>query len=192
MKVLWINYGLKNVQNLSCSYKCTLQTFKFESIAFNASEKVFLCDQTDLSSYEYIGTRPSIANRHSILTLVFGVIIGYSLAFVFVLYPSQLTQHEVDLPLPETEALTSTNNTSLAEQLHGEVRVLCFVLTSPSNHRTKAVHVMNTWGTRCNKLLFMSTEEGLPGQSQTYKLNAYTHTMLSFILCLVDDVMPPG
>lgn len=32
------------------------------------------------------------------------------------------------------------------------------VITNPKNHKTKAVHVKNTWGKRCNKLLFITSE----------------------------------
>lgn len=30
-------------------------------------------------------------------------------------------------------------------------------MTNPKNHQTKARHVKRTWGTRCNKIIFMSS-----------------------------------
>lgn len=47
----------------------------------------------------------------------------------------------------------------LAKNLFNEVKIVCWVLMTPKNHKTRAIHVKNTWGRRCNKLLFMSTEE---------------------------------
>lgn len=52
-------------------------------------------------------------------------------------------------------------DTTLADQLRSEIRILCVVTTQPSNHFKKAVHVKGTWGRRCTTLLFMSTEEGV-------------------------------
>lgn len=50
-------------------------------------------------------------------------------------------------------------NTTLADKLYDEVKILCWILTGPANHEKKAIHVKNTWGSRCNKLIFMSTKE---------------------------------
>lgn len=48
----------------------------------------------------------------------------------------------------------------VAQELKKRIRVICWIMTSPSNHIKKARHVKATWGKRCNKLLFMSTTEG--------------------------------
>lgn len=50
-------------------------------------------------------------------------------------------------------------NSTLADWLYDEVKILCWVFTVPENHKTKAWTVKNTWGKRCNKLIFMSTED---------------------------------
>jgi hypothetical protein len=49
-------------------------------------------------------------------------------------------------------------NETLSNLLYNEVKILCMVMTFPGNHRSKAIHIKNTWGQRCNKLLFMSSE----------------------------------
>lgn len=47
----------------------------------------------------------------------------------------------------------------LADKLFNEVRILCWVFTHPDNHKIKVPHIRNTWGKKCNKLLFMSVAE---------------------------------
>lgn len=58
------------------------------------------------------------------------------------------------------EEVHAHENSSLAKQLYRDVRVLCWIMTNPSNHKAKALHVKRTWGSRCNKLLFMSSKAG--------------------------------
>lgn len=140
---------------------------------------------TKLRSLNDMGTR-NFANRRSLLTLIFGVVVGFSLAIVFVSNPSGSNwmpymdnHHEVELRDPHTgndladaegpiedvgihsahEGAHALENNSIANQLFNEVKVLCWIMTNPSNHQKKAKHVQKTWGSRCNKLLFMSTAQ---------------------------------
>ncbi|CAG0892130.1 unnamed protein product [Cyprideis torosa] len=60
----------------------------------------------------------------------------------------------------------------LAQWMFKKVRILCWVATHPGNLKKKAVHVLRTWGKRCNTLLFVSgigTEE-VPSEIAGYML----------------------
>ncbi|XP_046398780.1 glycoprotein-N-acetylgalactosamine 3-beta-galactosyltransferase 1-like [Ischnura elegans] len=50
------------------------------------------------------------------------------------------------------------SNCSVVRELWEEVRVVCWVMTQPRNHATKAEAVKETWGRRCNALVFISTQ----------------------------------
>ncbi|XP_004534047.1 glycoprotein-N-acetylgalactosamine 3-beta-galactosyltransferase 1 [Ceratitis capitata] len=52
----------------------------------------------------------------------------------------------------------ATEADSLQQQLGERVRVLCMVLTSPDQHASHAKHVKATWGKRCTRLIFLSSE----------------------------------
>ncbi|KAL5006244.1 hypothetical protein ScPMuIL_015050 [Solemya velum] len=49
----------------------------------------------------------------------------------------------------------------LARNLYDRVRILCWVMTAPQSLETKAIHVKKTWGKRCNKIIFFSSETNL-------------------------------
>jgi len=55
----------------------------------------------------------------------------------------------------------SDDKLALSRDLERTVRVLCWVMTSPTSIHSKAQHVKMTWGSRCNVLLFMSSEPDL-------------------------------
>jgi hypothetical protein len=46
---------------------------------------------------------------------------------------------------------------SLSLLVKKDVKLLCWVFTHPANHHSRSIHVKNTWGQRCNKLIFMSS-----------------------------------
>ena len=112
-----------------------------------------------------------------IISLAFGTIVGIFLTFIFKIPNSigcnsrrvhassynnidigdgsSLTRNENDY-MEEKEA---SYNTSVAKKLFKEVRILCWILTSPRTIKFKGQAVKDTWGRRCNKLIFMSSED---------------------------------
>lgn len=45
----------------------------------------------------------------------------------------------------------------MADELYKKVRILCWVMTGPSNLEKKARHVKSTWSRHCNVVVFMSS-----------------------------------
>ncbi|XP_023681414.1 glycoprotein-N-acetylgalactosamine 3-beta-galactosyltransferase 1-B-like [Paramormyrops kingsleyae] len=78
--------------------------------------------------------------------------------------PKQGTEHkdwrvEGSALINQNHAHHSGEDSRIADELYKKVRILCWVMTSPSNLQTKARHVKATWSRHCNVLVFMSSEE---------------------------------
>lgn len=118
----------------------------------------------------------SLITRRSVMPLLFGILIGFLIANTFM--SGNSSQYLIDPYVvsdlanaegpkrdigyhDHKDGAHAYENSSIAQQLYNEVRVLCWVLTKPDNHQKKAQHVKRTWGSRCNKLIFMSTIEGI-------------------------------
>lgn len=57
---------------------------------------------------------------------------------------------------PQTYSLSAVGLASIVKRN----RIFCWVVTHPKN-KVKAEMVKNTWGQRCDKLLFMSSQNGI-------------------------------
>ncbi|CAH8524815.1 unnamed protein product [Dicrocoelium dendriticum] len=78
-----------------------------------------------------------------------------------------LIQKKFFLFVPDTKFLPDNSEdlfghlgeSQIADALAKRIRVVCMVLTMPSNHKTKAKAVKDTWATRCNAHFFVSSVE---------------------------------
>lgn len=121
-----------------------------------------------------------------IYSLLFGILLGLSLSTIL-FYPNKVSNVFLNGRIKNFNghSLETKANQSLADDLSKKVRVLCFILTTPKNHKTRAFHVKNSWGKKCNRLLFMSSEFDLELETIALpvtegRLTLWDKTRLSF------------
>lgn len=90
--------------------------------------------------------------------IIFLFLIGLTIGFIFSTLligdPDQPDKFSVQLE-KFTGDKVDIQRATIAEVR--KLRILCFMNSSPQNHRHKAIHIYNTWGKHCDKLLFAST-----------------------------------
>ncbi|XP_042888173.1 glycoprotein-N-acetylgalactosamine 3-beta-galactosyltransferase 1-like isoform X2 [Penaeus japonicus] len=93
--------------------------------------------------------------------IILGSVIGCVLTFISSghLQSTLKTLAKSETPVHSLRQQQHEVVTTEADRLAKEARILCWILTYPGAHDTKAVHLKNTWGKRCDKLIFMSTKE---------------------------------
>lgn len=90
------------------------------------------------------------ASRSKLYFLI-GLIIGIFVALNFLIKFDNLSK--------EYSSAKMMFDSKTCDNLFENVKVLCMIMTIPENHCTKAKHLKNTWGRRCNKLLFITSQE---------------------------------
>ena len=95
---------------------------------------------------------------YNLSSFFLGGFLGYGLIQIFLFNKSQQNAETKDI---------------LKDDLFNEVKILCWIMISPKYHLTRGVHIKKTWGRKCNKLLFMSSEHdpvidsiALPGMKE--------------------------
>ena len=90
------------------------------------------------------------------------IVIVTSFTVVLVIFMILVTDDDDDywiINKMEHFTLDLMENSSDAETLSSEIRILCLVMTHPANHKTKALKVFRTWGRRCTFIKFLTTQE---------------------------------
>ncbi|KAH8421216.1 hypothetical protein KR009_001043 [Drosophila setifemur] len=103
-------------------------------------------------------SRPVVPRKLTTAQVVLLILLLGSLLIVLYGYWDVMMLTAAATPLARGIPDGAMSNESLAEKLHREVRVLCWVLTTPKYHKSRAVHILRTWGKRCNKIYFMTSE----------------------------------
>ncbi len=90
--------------------------------------------------------------------LIFGVLCGFFLSFwLLKVDQKNLTSFSTFISNYEGLSFGSSSAPNISMILDQEVKILCFVITMPTN-KFRWKPIRETWGKKCTKLLFMSSE----------------------------------
>ena len=101
--------------------------------------------------------------------LVLGVVLGISISNV--MHTASVRTRLSSFIVQEAKAQSLTAPKPKSDHVGNKIRpanhtigskprIFCWVSTYPANHRTKATAVRNTWGQRCDNIIFGSNEDG--------------------------------
>lgn len=115
-------------------------------------------------SYLYYFRR--ILNKQVLFALVIGFATGFILSYLLTetngtwFNPTFRTYVVRSGGRGLIQRLHKMGNDTIEETPGKDIKILCWIMTNPNNHKKKAVRIKETWGKRCNILLFMSSKHG--------------------------------
>lgn len=87
-----------------------------------------------------------------IVYYIVGLAIGFLINIFFI---EQLENDKNSIIFQPINMTTKPAETTMEDVKR--IRILCFLNTRPATHGNRAVHILETWGRHCNKILFSST-----------------------------------
>uniref|UniRef100_A0A0K8V2V4 N-acetylgalactosaminide beta-1,3-galactosyltransferase n=1 Tax=Bactrocera latifrons TaxID=174628 RepID=A0A0K8V2V4_BACLA len=116
--------------------------------------------------------------RHLLLYFITGLVYGALLAVIFSFWPTYYRELIQAATHRQRDMIAVKNeNNSRPTHLSQTVRVLCWIATNQKHDKSKEQHVKRTWGTRCNKLIFVSLQHDQElGTKQKDSENAWSKT----------------
>lgn len=105
-----------------------------------------------------------MSKRRKYFVEIFAFIVGFLVGaqiflWIFSNYSSNMKiQSRFIFVKSNSSEIMDKYNSTLADKLFDQIKILCLILTQPKNHKTNVQHVNNTWGFKCNKLILLSTE----------------------------------
>lgn len=96
-------------------------------------------------------------NLYGILVyFIFGIIIGFISNICYQQSPTDISIQEIMKQAKRAKELWLMKNENSLQKVQ-KIRILCLLNTGPKTQYRKAIHIHQTWGQHCDKLLFAST-----------------------------------
>lgn len=111
-------------------------------------------------------------------TFALGIALGWIISYNFHTKSNQIIHHRTIREASTNQDLSYKSvNQVVLQKLYDDVKILCLIPIKATDTEKTVRHVQNTWGKRCNKLIFTSTKpiEGLSNVAVVDTVESWEH-----------------